>query len=159
MVTESIIDLDSLDLSATALSNKEVLKLNAQRDEFEQIDKLIHLDVEGGIAVGIKKQKKDEFWTRGHIPGRPLMPGVMMIEMAAQLGSLLFHKKFKTEGKKFFGFGGVNNVKFRGAVEPGSTFIMMAKSIKMRSKIAVFHAQGYVDGKMVFEGDITGIIF
>ncbi len=116
------------------------------------------MDTEEIIAIGLKKQADDEFWTRGHIPGRPIMPGVMMIEMAAQLGSVMFHEIFKTDGKKFFGFGGVNNVKFRGAVLPGQTLVMVAKGIKMRSKIAVFAAQGYVDGKLIFEGEITGVI-
>lgn len=158
MATPPIIDLSTLDLNKTAISKKRILELNAQRDEFEQLDKISYVDFENLVIVGQKKQKKDEFWTRGHIPGRPIMPGVMMIEMAAQLGSIMFHEKFQTNGTKFFGFGGVNNVKFRGAVLPEQTLVMVAKAIKLSSRIAVFYTQGYVDGTLVFEAEITGLI-
>jgi len=158
MASQPILDPATINIDDTALTKDEILKLNAQRDEWEQLDKLISVDLEEGVAVGIKSQKADEFWTRGHIPGRPIMPGVLMIEMAAQISSLIFHLKAQTHGDRFFGFGGVNNVKFRGMVEPGSDLIMVVKTKTLRSRMAVFEAQGYVDGKMVFEGEVTGIV-
>ena len=158
MASQPILDLTTVDTDKVAVSKEEILELNAQREEFEQVDRLISLDLEEGLAVGIKKQTPEEFWTRGHIPGRPIMPGVLMIEMAAQISSVIYHLKFNTGGKKFFGFGGVNKVKFRGSVEPGCDFLMIVKAKTLRSRIAVFEAQGFVDGKMVFEGEITGIV-
>ena len=158
MVSQEIIDLSTIDLNNVVVDKEEILKLNAQRYEFEQLDKVVYFDEEEHVIAGMKHQKEDEFWVKGHIPGRPLMPGVLMIEMAAQLGSIMFHKIFDTNGTKFFGFGGVNNIKFRGAVVPGQDFYMIAKATKMRSRITIFHAQGYVDGNMVFEGDITGVV-
>ena len=82
-----------------------------------------------------------------------------MIEMAAQICSLIFHLKFDPEGEKFFGFAGVNNVKFRGSVEPGSDLVMVVKAKKLKTRVAVFAAQGFVDNKLVFEGEATGIVF
>ncbi|MDD4526930.1 MAG: beta-hydroxyacyl-ACP dehydratase [Candidatus Margulisbacteria bacterium] len=158
MAVQPIIDLALIDLKKTAVTKERILELNAQRDEFEQLDKIAYIDLENLIIVGLKKQAMDEFWTRGHIPGRPIMPGVMMIEMAAQLGSVMFHEKFQTNGTKFFGFGGVNNVKFRGAVLPGQTLVMVAKATALRSRIAIFSTQGYVDGHLVFEAEVTGLI-
>lgn len=158
MATPPIIDLSLIDLNKTAIPKERILVLNAQRDEFEQLDKIAYVDYENLIIVGLKKQKADEFWTRGHIPGRPIMPGVLMIEMAAQLGSVMFHEKFQTNGTKFFGFGGVNNVKFRGAVLPGQTLVMVAKATAFKSRIAIFYTQGYVDGALVFEAEVTGLI-
>ncbi|MEM9018043.1 MAG: 3-hydroxyacyl-ACP dehydratase FabZ family protein [Verrucomicrobiota bacterium] len=158
MASEPILDPTSLDPSSVAFSKEEVLGLNRQRDEFEQLDKLIHLDVEDGLAVGYKHQSPEEFWTRGHIPGRPLMPGVLMIEMAAQVSSLIFHLKFDPEGEKFFGFAGVDKVKFRGGVEPGDDLIMVVKATRLRSRMASFEAQGFVGEKFVFEGEVTGIV-
>lgn len=140
------------------MTKEEILALNAQRDEFEQVDRLVSLDIDQGLAVGIKTQRPDEFWTRGHIPGRPIMPGVMMIEMAAQISSVIYHRKFETGGKVFFGFGGVNAVKFRGAVEPGDDLVMVVKAKALKSRMAIFDAQGFVNGKMVFEGEISGIL-
>lgn len=158
MASEPIIDPVSLDLSNVAFSKEQVLGLNRQRYEFEQLDKLISLDVEEGVAVGFKHQSPEEFWTRGHIPGRPLMPGVLQIEMAAQVSSLIFHLKFDPEGEKFFGFAGVNNVKFRGGVVPGDDLVMVVKATRLRSRMASFEAQGFVGDKFVFEGEITGIV-
>ena len=158
MASEPIVDPATFVTEEVAVSKDEILALNAQRDEFEQLDRLISIDLETGAAVGIKTQRPDEFWTRGHIPGRPIMPGVLMIEMAAQISSVIYHLKFETGGKKFFGFGGVNNVKFRGSVEPGSDLIMAVRAKALRSRMAIFEAQGFVDGKIVFEGEVTGIV-
>ena len=158
MASPPILDPSSIDLAQVAVTKEEILALNAQRDEFEQVDRLISLDLEAGLAVGIKSQRPDEFWTRGHIPGRPLMPGVLMIEMAAQISSAIYHLKFQTGGKKFFGFGGVNLVKFRGTVEPGQDLIMVVRAKALKSRMAIFEAQGFVDGRLVFEGEVTGIV-
>lgn len=158
MASAPLLDPASIDLSSTAVTKEEILALNAQRDEFEQVDRLVSLDIDQGLAVGIKTQRPDEFWTRGHIPGRPIMPGVMMIEMAAQISSVIYHRKFETGGKVFFGFGGVNAVKFRGAVEPGDDLVMVVKAKALKSRMAIFDAQGFVNGKMVFEGEISGIL-
>ena len=158
MASQPILDLTTVDIDKVAVSKEEIFELNAQREEFEQVDRLISLDLEEGLAVGIKKQTLEEFWTRGHIPGHPIMPGVLMIEMAAQISSVMYHLKFNTGGKKFFGFGGVNKVKFRGSVEPGCDFLMVVRAKTLRSRIAVFEAQGFVDSKMVFEGEVTGIV-
>ncbi len=158
MPSQTILDPATINTDDEAVTKEAILELNAQRDEFEQIDKLITLDVDEGLAVGIKSQTPDEFWTRGHIPGRPLMPGVLMIEMAAQISSLIYHLKFETNGEKFFGFGGVNAVKFRGTVVPGDDLIMVVKAKKLKSRIAIFEAQGFVKDKMVFEGEVTGIV-
>ncbi|NOX98650.1 MAG: beta-hydroxyacyl-ACP dehydratase [Verrucomicrobia bacterium] len=158
MASQPILELATINLDEVAVTKEEILELNAQREEFEQLDRLISLDLEQGLAVGIKKQTPEEFWTRGHIPGRPIMPGVLMIEMAAQLSSVIYHLKFNTGGKKFFGFAGVNNVKFRGSVEPGCDFLMITRAKKLSSRIAVFESQGFVNEKMVFEGDVTGIV-
>lgn len=158
MASQPIIDPATITTDNIAVTKEEILELNAQRDEFEQVDHLVSIDLEEGLAVGVKSQQPDEFWTRGHIPGRPIMPGVLMIEMAAQISSVIYHLKFETGGKKFFGFGGVNKVKFRGSVEPGNDLIMVVKASKLRSRMAIFEAQGFVDGTMVFEGEVTGIV-
>lgn len=158
MASQPILDPATIDLEAEAVSKEEIMKLNPQRGEFEQLDKIISLDLEEGIGVGIKKQRPDEFWTAGHIPGRPIMPGVLMIEMAAQISSIVYHLKFDPEGEKFFGFAGVNNVKFRGTVEPGSDLLMIVKSKALKSRMAIFETQGFVDRKLIFEGEVSGVV-
>lgn len=158
MAASSIVDVKSLDLNNIVIPKEEILKYNAQRDEFEQVDSIVMIDMEEETIVGVKDQTMDDFWTKGHIPGRPLMPGVMMIEMAAQVCSIFFHKKGVASEDSFFGFGGVDKVKFRGEVKPGDKLIMCAKSIAIRRKIARFEVQAFVEDRMVFQGEITGVI-
>ena len=72
---------------------------------------------EDGLIIGYKDVRPDEFWVSGHIPGRPLLPGVLMIEAGAQLAS--FYTRTYVGWKGFIGFGGVDEVKFRMQVPPG----------------------------------------
>ena len=81
----------------------------------EQLDAVIWQH-EGSI-LGRKDVREDEFWVPGHIPGRPLLPGVVMLEAAAQLSS--FHTATYVGWEGFIGFGGLEDVKFRAAVKPG----------------------------------------
>jgi 3-hydroxyacyl-[acyl-carrier-protein] dehydratase len=87
------------------------------------------------------------------------MPGVLMIEAAAQLCSYFIRRidDPETYGSKFFGFGGIDAVKFRGAVFPGQSLLILGKQVEIRPRRAVFDTQGYVEGKQVFEARITGL--
>ena len=158
MPANTIVDIKNLNLDEIIISKEEILTYNPQRYEFEQVDSIVKLDLEEEIIVGVKKQKDEDFWTRGHIPGRPLMPGVLMIEMAAQICSILYLKKMGASKDKFFGFGGVDKVKFRSEVKPGNKLAMCIKSIAIRSRMARFEAQAFVGENMVFQGEITGVI-
>ena len=158
MPAAPIIDVKSLDLTNIVVPKEEILALNPQRHEFEQVDALVWLDLERVLAVGIKHQREDEFWVRGHVPGRPLMPGVLMIETAAQVSSALYSKKHGPREGKFLGFGGVNEVKFRGAVLPGQTLVMVVQALAIKPRMGRFRAQGFVNGAMVFEGQLTAVV-
>lgn len=155
MPPKPLIDLDSLDLSRVVAGPEEIRRHNLQRHEMEQLDGVILLDLERNTAVGFKDVREDEFWVRGHIPGRPLMPGVLICEAAAQLCSYYF--KSATDTDRFLGFGGMEGVKFRGAVVPGDRLILIVKNTDLRSRRAVFDCQGFVDGNMVFEAIIVGM--
>ena len=99
-----------------------------------------------------------DFWVRGHIPGRPLFPGVMMIETAAQLVSYLCLKDSDpatTSG--FLGFSAVDGVKFRGSVTHGQKLVITGRLEDIRPRRIRGYTQGFVDGKMVYEGMITGM--
>jgi 3-hydroxyacyl-[acyl-carrier-protein] dehydratase len=150
-----LIDLASIDLNRIIIGKDEILRNNPQRYEFEQLDGIVHYDVEKHVMVGLREIKADEWWTRGHIPGRPLFPGVLMIEAAAQLASL-FGKKVMDD-LAFIGFGGVDKVKFREAVVPPARLYILAKAVELRRRRIICDVQGVVDGRIVFEGQITGV--
>jgi 3-hydroxyacyl-[acyl-carrier-protein] dehydratase len=113
------------------------------------------VDRSDGTVAGFRDVRDDEFWVRGHIPGRPIFPGVLIIETAAQLVSYYVVSEDPSRG--FLGFGGVDDVKFRGTVRPGQRLIMLGKLLENRRRRCVGATQGFVDGQMVFEGLITGM--
>lgn len=155
MPPKLLIDLDNIDTGHIIAGPDQIRKYNQQRYEFEQLDAVIYLNRDEKLIAGYKNICEDEFWVRGHIPGRPLFPGVLMCEAAAQLCSYYFKKVTETE--KFLGFGGLNNVKFRGQVKPGDTFIILAKNIELGRRRAVFSCQGLTNGRLAFQGEVTGM--
>lgn len=155
MPPQPIIDLSKVDLNHVIATRDDIEKMNAQRFEMSQLDAIVYLDEAAQILVGYKDVRADEFWVRGHIPGRPLMPGVLMIEAAAQLVSYYVMRTTKING--FVGFGGVDGVKFRDTVVPGDRLVLVTQVVDSRPRRIICSTQGFVGGKMVFEGTITGM--
>lgn len=157
MPAQPFCDLNSLDFAHPALNLDDVRKVNPQRFEFEMLSGILFVDEQRGLMAAWKDLTMEDFWVRGHIPGRPLFPGVLMIEAAAQMSSYYISKALG--GDKFVGFGGVDAVKFRGQVIPPCRFVLLGQMVEMRPRRAISDCQGFVDGKMVFEGRITGMPF
>jgi 3-hydroxyacyl-[acyl-carrier-protein] dehydratase len=108
------------------------------------------------IIVGYKDVRFDEFWVRGHMPGYPLMPGVLMCEAAAQLVSYFIISQHVIAGD-FLGFGGLENVRFRSPVHPGARLVLIGKALRVNRRQTTFNVQGFIGDTMVFEGDIIGV--
>ena len=156
MASPPLIDLNSIDLSAVAVDAEEVGRINPQCGYMRQLDHVIWMDEPRTQSVGIKQVTDQEFWVPLHIPGRPLMPGVLMIEAAAQLSSIQHHKK---SGKDdFIGFTRCDDTVFRGQVVPGDTLYLLSDEISFKRRRFVTRAQGIVNGKVVFESKITGMV-
>lgn len=155
MPAKPFIDLDTLDFDSLVADREGIYQVNPHRFEFAQLDGIVKLDYEQKVIVGYRDVGAEEFWVRGHIPGRPIFPGVLMIETAAQLVS--YYVVSNEPNKGFLGFGGVDGVKFRGQVVPGQRIVMMGKLVEMRPRRCVGDTQAFVDGKMVYEGQIKGM--
>jgi 3-hydroxyacyl-[acyl-carrier-protein] dehydratase len=149
-----ILDLSQIDLNALAFDKEAIFKHNPQRFEMQHLDGIIMLDKEKNVIVGYKDVTDNEFWVRGHIPGRPLMPGVIMIEAAAQLTSFFYKEVTGYNG--FVGFAGISEASFRSTVAPGKRLYMVAKGVKIRSRLFVCQVQGIADGNLVFDTTISG---
>jgi 3-hydroxyacyl-[acyl-carrier-protein] dehydratase len=151
-----ILDPTSLDFTHVVADIDAIRKINPQRFEMEALTAVIFLDPASKLIAGYKDVKADEFWTRGHMPGFPLMPGVMLCEAAAQLCAyyVMTQKIFDSE---FVGLGGLHEVKFRGMVRPGDRLVMVGQMTRERKMIAECTIQGFVGEKMVFEAKVQGI--
>lgn len=151
-----ILDPSEYDLNHVIADIEEIRGANSQRFEMEQLTAIVHVDPERHICVGYKDLELDEFWVRGHMPGMPLMPGVLMCEAAAQLASF-YSAKAKLMGSATLGFGGLQEVYFRGVVRPGDRFVVVVRLLKARRVMLVSEFQCFVKENMVCNGVLKGI--
>jgi len=152
-----LFDLSDIDLTAVFASGDEVARRNPQTGHMRQLDHVIYMSADHRDMLGIKLVRHDEFWVDGHIPGRPLMPGVLMIEAVAQLSSFLFRVRGGEQG--FLGFTRCTDTVFRGQVVPGDTLLLLAQEVVFGRKRFTCKGQGVVDGRLVFESTVTGMVF
>jgi len=155
-----LFDLSSIDLQAEPIFDREAIcKVNPQRFEMQHLDGILWVDKDKRLLLGYKDVTDSEFWIRGHIPGRPLMPGVIMVEAAAQLASFFMKQIYELEG--FVGFAGIDSTKFRSVVEPGQKLYLLGHITKFKRRRDTAHVttnvQGVVDDAIVFETTISGM--
>lgn len=156
-VRDLIIDPAQLDLTQIIADQEEIRKYNPQRFEMEQLTAIVHEDPEKNICAGYKDITHDEFWVRGHMPNMPLMPGVVMLEAAAQMCSY-FSQKYDLLGAAMVGFGGLEDVRFRDPVIPGDRLVLACGMIRLRrGRIVVTRFQGFVRNSIAVEGVLKGI--
>lgn len=156
MASPLLFDIEGIDTSAVALSAEQVGRINPQAGDMRHLDHVIWVDQDTRRIIGVKQVREDEFWVPGHIPGRPLLPGVLMIEAAAQLCSVLNYLKSREE--RFVGFTRCRDAAFRGQVVPGNRLLLLAEELSYRPRRFVSRAQGLVDGRLCFEAEITGMV-
>jgi len=150
------LDPASVDLNHIVADQEAIRRVNPQRFEMEHLTAIVHVDPEKQLAVGYKDVRPDEFWVRGHMPEYPLLPGVLMCEAAAQLCSYFTFTQGILQGD-FIGFGGMEDVKFRGPVHPGDRLVLIAKGVRVHRRQTIFNVQGFVGNTMVFHADIIGV--
>ena len=154
---ELLVDLSSIDFNKLTADIHAIRKVNPQRHEMEQLTAIVFEDVERKVCVGYRDVTQHEFWVRGHMPGMPLMPGVVMLEGSAQLCSY-FTQKYDMLGSPMVGFGGLEEVRFRDPVLPGDRIVYICALLKVRrGRMIVSRFQGVVKENVVVEGVIKGI--
>ncbi|MCX5635328.1 MAG: beta-hydroxyacyl-ACP dehydratase [Planctomycetota bacterium] len=152
-----LFDLSQIDLKAEPVFGRDaIMQVNPQSFEMQQLDGILWYDKENRLILGYKDVTENEFWIRGHIPGRPLMPAVIMIEAAAQL--LSFYVRRIHEADVFIGFASIDSAKFRHTVQPGQRLYLLGHLTKCSStRKYTADIQGVVDGKMVFDTTVSGL--
>lgn len=143
----------ALKTTKSVLTTEELQKLLPHRYPFSLVDRIIEY-VPGERAVGIKNVSCNEPHFQGHFPGRPIMPGVLIVEAMAQVGGVVLIQMLESAGALFV-FAGIDKVRFRRQVVPGDQLIMTTEvlSIKQR-RFAKMQARAEVDGNLAAEGQL-----
>ena len=133
------------------LNREEIEKIIPQRDPFLMIDEVEEY-VPGESAIAYKNVREDEWYFKGHFPGNPIMPGVLITESLAQTGAVAILGMEENKGKNAL-FGGID--KFKKMVVPGDRLKLEVKIIKRKGPIGVGEAVATVDGKIAAKGELT----
>lgn len=149
-----LMDLSSVDLARVVLTRDEIYQRLPHRHEFQMLDGVCHADLDKRQVIAFADVRSDGWWVRGHVPGRPLLPGVLMLEMAAQACAVLA-KLLGTEA--FIAFGGVEECKFRETVVPPSRLYILGVGVDYRTRRIISDTQGVCDGRLIFEARVTGL--
>jgi 3-hydroxyacyl-[acyl-carrier-protein] dehydratase len=155
MPPQLIFDIAHIDLDKVLFDKEAIRQIIPHRGAIEQLDAVVYGNSDPGQIVGYKDVRHDEFWVDGHIPGRPLLPGVLMIEAAAQLASIYMAKFQQWDG--FIGFGGVDGVRFRQQVPPGNRLVILLQKIRIGHGRFIGKSQGLVNGNLAFEAEVHGV--
>ena len=158
MATPTLVDVDALDLTQILHGKEAIGRYCKQRGRLALLDGIVYENREAGLIVGFHDIRADAWWTTDHIPGRPIFPGVLHAEGAAQLCTFDFLRRNPTLCDKFVGFAGLNNTRFRGLVEPGVRLHWVGKLHRVRTTMFTYQSEGFVGRERVFETEIMGVI-
>lgn len=135
------------------LNIKEIMDIIPHRHPFLLIDRIEELEP-GKRAVGTKCVTYNEPFFQGHFPAEPVMPGVLIIEALAQVGTVAMLSIPENKGKIGF-FGAINSAKFKRKVVPGDVLTLEVEIIKQKGPMGVGSAKAYVDGKVAAVAELT----
>jgi 3-hydroxyacyl-[acyl-carrier-protein] dehydratase len=156
IVTEALTELEPV--IKTTFTVEEIRQLLPHRYPFALVDRIIDY-VPGKKAVGLKNVTINEPFFPGHIPNRPLMPGVLIVESMAQVGGVILTQLPGMKGK-FFAFAGIDKTRFRRPVVPGDQLIMTVELLSFKmNKIAKMQGEARVDGQLAAQGEMMFSIF
>jgi 3-hydroxyacyl-[acyl-carrier-protein] dehydratase len=152
-----IVDLAALDFSNPIAGIEEIRAVNPHRYEFEMVTAIVHIDPVNHVIVGYKDLTPNEFWVRGHMPGIPLMPGVLMCEAAAQLCGYYYVSQKIGDPGVLLGLGGIDETRFVRTVRPGERLVMVGTGVKIHRRMTKFRVVGTVAGEKAFETVVSGV--
>lgn len=135
------------------LNQEKIKEIIPQRDPFLMIDEVQEY-IPGQSATAYKYVNEEEWYFKGHFPGNPIMPGVLITESLAQTGAIAILSLEENKGKNAL-FGGIDKMKFKKMVVPGDKLKLEVKIIKQKGPIGVGAAIATVEDKVVAKGELT----
>ncbi|MEX2465103.1 MAG: 3-hydroxyacyl-ACP dehydratase FabZ [Gaiellaceae bacterium] len=135
------------------LSRAQIEEILPHRDPFLLLDEIVELEP-GVRAVARKRVRDDEWYLAGHFPGRPIMPGVLIVEAMAQTGAVAVLAEEENRGKLAL-FAGIDDVRFKRIVKPGDELELTCELERVRGPIGRGKARATVDGELAARGVLT----
>ncbi|MDX2142424.1 MAG: 3-hydroxyacyl-ACP dehydratase FabZ [Rhodospirillaceae bacterium] len=144
--------------AGTTIDIQRILSLIPHRYPFLLVDRVVDM-VPGESAVGIKNVTINEPFFQGHFPGRPVMPGVLIVEAMAQTAAVVVMEQLGASavGKLVY-FMSIENARFRKPVVPGDQLRIAVRKERARMSVWKFTAEASVDGAIVAEATYTAMI-
>ncbi len=132
----------------------EILHTLPHRYPFVMVDRIISMEI-GNEIVGLKNVTINEPFFQGHFPGRPVMPGVLILEGMAQVGGIMaFYAAPDAIGNKLLFFAGIDKARFRRPVVPGDQLILKLQLIKIKRSLMMMVGKAFVEDKIVAEAEL-----
>ena len=156
---QPLVDLERLALGSDVVPESELRAILPHRAEFQLIDGIRLFDRESGVAAGYKQWDEDPWWAKGHVPGRPLMPGVLMIEGAAQIATFVVKAASDWARERMIGLAGLDEVRFRGQIVPPALVWFIAKLDAISGRrLAKMTVQVVANGQVTMEARMLGVM-
>ena len=135
--------------------DKEGIKnIIPHRDPFLLVDEVLDFNKEENKIVAIKNVRPEEYYFQGHFPGRPIMPGVLIIESLAQAGAIALLSKDEFKGKYAL-FAGVKECRFRRQVRPGDVLRLEVELTRIKGPIGMGTGKAYVGDELAVNVEMT----
>ncbi len=139
------------------LDSTEIQAILPHRYPFLLVDRIEELEI-GKRVIGIKNVTVNEPYFQGHFPGRPIMPGVLIIEAMAQVGGVLAFKSANPSGAKLVYFMGIDKAKFRKPVVPGDRLRFVVDVLRARHPYWKMRGKAYVEDSLVCEAELMAMV-
>ncbi len=134
------------------MNQEEIMKILPHRDQMLLVEAA---EAREGIAYGSYHVRGDEWFLKGHFPGNPVVPGVILCEMMAQCAAVLLSGDVLEQGEGTPFFTTLNNVKFRNSVRPGDTFETQCSITRVKKPFYFATGKGFVEGKLCVSADFS----
>jgi 3-hydroxyacyl-[acyl-carrier-protein] dehydratase len=138
---------------ALPLDRAAIEAILPHREPFLLIDEVLELEP-GERVVARKRVREDEWYLRGHFPGRPVMPGVLIVEAMAQTGAVAVLSEEENRGRLAL-FAGIDDTRFKRIVEPGDELELECTLEQVRGPVGKGKARATVDGQLAARGTLT----